>query len=276
MFGGIIPLTFYMNESPVRAGVIFADMDSWFTDVLEDMKKLWYRKYYSFNYALENAGAVDFLSPYIVEGVRSRGIIINDERVYVAPCSFIDYSKCRAGNKKTFEVSFASRLEPDKNPVMYLEAAKIIHKEFPEVKFHLLGEGSLVYDIESFIAKNNLKDTVNFRFHKNPPEVFANTSIFVSFQSHTNYPSQSVLEAAACGNAIIASNTGDTNLFINENNGILCRLDLNELVNALRSLITNREKTRKLGDYAIGYARQNHTIEKYTEYYLKLIKKIGT
>lgn len=274
MFGGIIPLTFYMNESPSRAGIIFSDMDSWFTDVLEDAARLWYRKYYSFNYALENADAVDFLSPYILDGVRNRGIKLNEERSFVAPCSFIDYSKCVIGKKENFEISFASRLEPDKNPMMYLEAAKVILEEFPQVKFHLLGEGSLVYDIENFISQNKLNDSVNFRFHNNPPEIFAETSVFVSLQSHTNYPSQSVLEAMAGGNAIIATGNGDTHLFINEKNGVLIKPNAGSLATALRSMIINIKNTRMLGNYASAYARKNHTVEKYTEYYLDLIKKV--
>ena len=275
VFGGVVPLTFYMNEEPRRAAVIFSDMDSWFTDVHSDMKKLWYRKYYSFNYALENAGAVDFLSPYILEGIHKIGIKIDESRAFVAPCSFIDYSKCSIGSKPDFEIAFAARLEPDKNPMMFLEAAKIIHSEFPAVKFRLLGEGTLVYKIENYIKDHILSDAVDFRFHNNPPEVFANTRVFVSLQSNTNYPSQSVLEAMACGNAVIASNTGDTKLFINNKNGILINLNTNELVAALRKLVVNKETTRALGLYAAGFAKENHTIEKYVEYYMGLINRVS-
>lgn len=275
VFGGIIPLTFYMNNHPKKAGIIFSDMDSWFTDVLKDTEKLWYRKYYSFNYALENSDAVDFLSPFILEGVRNLGVKIKDEHAYIAPCSFTDYSKCIAGKKTGFEIAFASRLEPDKNPMLFLEAVKIIHTEYPDIKFHLLGEGSLVNEINNFIRINNLWDCINFSFHKNPPEVFSNTRIFISFQSNTNYPSQGVLEAMACGNAIIASDVGDTRLFINENNGILTGLNTEDLVNSIRSLIKNKEKTNKLGEYAANFVRQNHTIEKHSEYYLGLINKFA-
>jgi glycosyltransferase involved in cell wall biosynthesis len=273
IFGGIIPLTFYMNTRPKMAGTIFADMDSWFTDVLDDPKKLWYRKFYSFNYALENSDAVDFLSPYILDGIKKLGVKIIDERAFVAPCSFIDYSMCKAGSKSGLEIAFASRLEPDKNPMLFLEAVKIIHTERPDIKFHLLGEGSLVNEIGGFIKRNDLGSCINFRFHINPPEIFSGTSIFVSLQSNTNYPSQSVLEAMACGNAIIASDTGDTKLFINKNNGILISLNAEELVNALRTLINNKKITQKMGGYAAEYARQNHTIEEYSEYYIDLINK---
>ena len=276
VFSGVLPLTFYLFDSPRRAGVIYSNMDSWFVDVHRDMKKLWYRKYYSFNNAIENSDAVDFLSPFILEGIRDRGIKIDDNRAFISPCSFVDYSKCLVGDKNDIEIAFASRLEPDKNPIMFLEAATVISKEFPDVKFHLLGEGILAFDIEKYINEHNLNKVVNFCFHKNPPDVFKNTSIFVSLQSGTNYPSQSILEAMACENAIIASNKGDTGLFINDKNGVLINLNAGELISSIRSLITNKDHTKALGTYARNFALENHNIERFVDYYIKLIEKVAS
>lgn len=273
VFSGILPLVFYFNDNPKKTSVILSDMDSWFTDVYGDMKKFWYRKYFSFNYSMENSDMVDFLSPYIAEGVKKIGVKIKDENISIAPCSFIDYTKCTPGDKKNFEIAFCGRLEPDKNPMMYLEAAKELLKKHHDIKFHLLGEGSLVREISSFITENNLRKNINFQFHNNPPEILAGTSVFVSLQSGTNYPSQSVLEAMACGNAIIASDAGDTSLFVNRQNGLMIHLSAGELVKAVDSLIRDKEKTHKLGMSACEYALSNHTIEKYSEYFLEMINK---
>ncbi|RPI17208.1 MAG: glycosyltransferase [Ignavibacteriae bacterium] len=273
VFSGVLPLVFYLKKEARKAAVVFSDMDSWFSDVHSDMNKLWYRKYYSFNYALENADVIDFLSPYILEGVKQRNVKVKEESVEIAPCSFIDYSKCKVEEKEKIEIAFCGRLEPDKNPMLYLEAAKIIHKKYPEAKFHLFGEGSLEADVKEFIVKNSLQDCVNFRFHNNPPEIFSRTGVFVSLQTHTNYPSQSVLEAMACGNAIIASSRGDTELFINPENGVLVELNVNDVVSALEKLIENWGKTKEMGLYAREYAKQNHTIDKVLEYYTGLYKK---
>ena len=49
----------------------------------------------------------------------------------------------------------------------------------------------------------------------------------------------SLLEAMACGNAIIASKRGDTELFINSSNGLLIDLNKSELVSAMELLINN-------------------------------------
>ncbi len=271
IFAGVLPLVFYFDMVSSRPAVIYSDMDSWFSEILPDKKKFWYRKYYSFNYTLENVDHIDFLSPFILDGVKKRNINIDSSKVSVAPCSFIDYSKSSVGKKDVMQIAFASRMEPDKNPMLYLETAKIVLSTHPDVKFHILGEGSLVNEIKAFIADNKLEEKILFRFHPNPLEIFAESSIFVSLQSGTNYPSQSMIEAMACGNAVIASNTGDTHLLINETNGILVELELKELVDALLKLIGDKEQTLIKGTSARKFVLKNHTIERYIEYFTDIL-----
>lgn len=170
-------------------------------------------------------------------------------------------------------MAFCARLEWDKNPLLYLEAAKEVLLKYPEVKFHLLGEGSLADKIKKYIEENGLSANVNFQFHKNPPEILKNTSVFVSIQSNTNYPSQSVLEAMACGNAIIASDVGDTKMLINKNNGILIPLNKADLMKALYKLIDDRELTRSWGISGRDFVIKNHTVEKYCDYFVNIINK---
>lgn len=273
VFAGILPLMFYMESKRKDTAVIFSDMDSWFSEVHRDMKKLWYRKYYSFNYALENADAIDFLSPHIYEGVKERNVNLNKEKIFVSPCSFTDYSKCETGDKSRMEIAFVHRIEPDKNPLMFLNAVKRIIKKFPDLKIHLLGEGTLVNEVDSFIKENNIEKNIEFRFHPKPTDILKDTLIFVSIQTLTNYPSQSVLEAMACGNAIIASRTGDTELFINEQNGILIDLNEDSLVAALENLLENKVKAIQLGKNAREFVLKNHTIETFSDYFIKLLNE---
>lgn len=274
VFSGILPLVFYLNRTGKRPSVIFSNMDSWFSEVHSDMKKLWYRKYYSFNYAMENADMVDFLSPFVADGVKQRNVDIPEGKFDIAPSSFADYSRCKIGRKENFEIAFSSRLEPGKNPMLFLEAAEQILKSYPKIIFHILGEGSLEGDVRNFIASHELTNSISFRFHPNPPEIFAETSVFISLQSGTNYPSQSILEAMACGNAIIASDKGDTGMFINNTNGILVNLDLDSVVSAMKRLIEDPGFTKTLAAGAFKTATEDHTIEKMSEYYLSLIRKV--
>ncbi|MBS4034554.1 MAG: glycosyltransferase family 4 protein [Ignavibacterium sp.] len=103
-----------------------------------------------------------------------------------------------------------------------------------------------------------------------------NASVFVSIQTTNNYPSQSVLEAMGCGNAIIATDVGDTRMFINDKNGILIGLNINNLVNAIESLYLNKELSLRLGMNAYSYVRENHTIDKMADYYINLFNITST
>ncbi len=272
IYSGIIPLYFYLMKKNSKAGIIFCDMDSWFSDVVPKEKKYWYRKYSSFNYALENSDYVDFLSPFILEGVKNRGIKIKNESVSITPCSFTDYSKCKIGNKSIFQIAFSGRLEKDKNPDLYLDAAIILSKKYPEIIFHIMGEGRLSTNIQSKITNSELHNIKFHGFHPNPVEILADTSVFVSIQTTNNYPSQSVLEAMGCGNAIIATDVGDTWMFVSEENGIPISLDVSELTLAIERLYLNKDLRTLLGQYAYRYVRVNHTIEKMADYYIDLFK----
>ena len=148
IYNGIIPLYFFILKKMRRdSGVIFCSMDSWFREIMPKEKKYWYRKFSSFNYALENSDYIDFLSPFILDGVKERGLKIKEKSVSITPCSFTDYSKCRMGDKSIFQVAFAGRLEVNKNPEVFLEAAITLSKKYPEISFHIMGEGRLSQEI---------------------------------------------------------------------------------------------------------------------------------
>jgi len=275
IYNGIIPFYFYLMKKRRDTGVIFCSMDSWFREILPNEKKYWYRKFSSFNYALENSDCIDFLSPFILEGVKKRGLKIKEKSVSITPCSFTDYSKCRMGDKSIFQVAFAGRLEVNKNPDVFLEAAIGLSTKYPNIIFHIMGEGRLSKEIKD---KAHNSGFANIKFHDflpQPTEILADTSVFVSIQTTNNYPSQSVLEAMGCGNAVIATDVGDTRMFINERNGLLINLEVTELANAIETLYLNKELMDQLGNYAYTYVRENHTIEKMAEYYVKLFDKVS-
>lgn len=272
IYNGILPLYFIIKKKR-DSGIIFSDVDSWFDDVLPKERKYWYRKYNSFNYALENSDFVDFLSPFILHGIKDRGLKVSDESVSITPCSFTNYSKCRLGNKSTFQVAFAGRLVKDKNPDIFLDAAIILSQKYDDMIFHIMGDGFMNKYIQEKLQSINNSNIKFHKFHNRPIDIFSDTSVFVSIQTTNNYPSQSVLEAMGCGNAIIATDVGDTRMFINENNGVLIKLDVHELVNAIENLYLNKELTNRLGKYAYTYVRENHNIQKVADYYIDLFKK---
>ena len=103
-----------------------------------------------------------------------------------------------------------------------------------------------------------------------PWEYLQKSKIFISIQQKENYPSQSLLEAMACENAIIASDVGETRLLVTENEGILVKLDAEEIADAIIKLITNTKLIERLGKNGRIKATSNHTLEKFTEYFINI------
>jgi len=269
VYNSIIPLYFYLKKNKKR-NIAFVNMDSWFSAIHPINKKFWYLKYATFNYALNRVPVIDFLSPFICHGLKNKGFDFRNSQIHFTPGSFTNYEMCKQGSKKPFSIAFAGRLEPDKNPLMLLEAIKILNEQDIQIPCYILGRGNLETTIKEKIKQNKLNNVMLMGFHKNPPEILQSTSIFVSLQSTNNYPSQSVLEAMACGNAIIATNVGDTSLFVNTQNGILINRNPNELANAIKYLYLNDIELEKRIKYSYDYVRNNHTVDKIADYYLRL------
>jgi glycosyltransferase involved in cell wall biosynthesis len=275
VYSGIFPLYLYLSRSKKRPGIIFCNMDSWFAYLSENPRGVWYKKYRLFNYAHTHSDLVDFLSPVILEGVTEKGIVMAPEKVRITASSFTDYSKCRIGNKDKMRIAFAGRLEKEKNPLLFLDAALLLAKEYPDAEFHIMGEGRLSGETGEIVKNSHLSNIIFHGFYPSPTEIFAETSVFISIQSTNNYPSQSVLEAMACGNAIIATDVGDTRMFVNEDNGTLITLDTDSLAGAIRFYLDNPGKAKEKGAFAARYVRENFTIEKAAAYYLGLFETVA-
>jgi glycosyltransferase involved in cell wall biosynthesis len=270
VYTGVLPLYFYFGLNK-RPRIVFVNMDSWFSHLSEAPEKDWFRQYDLFNRAHAESDKVDVLSPFIVEGLKERGINLPDEKYSITACSFADYSRCVIGNKTKLNVVFAARLERDKNPLDFVHAAMELANEFPEVGFHIAGDGRLAQDVKQLVENQNHPNIFFHGFIENPMELFAESSVFVSLQSTNNYPSQAVLEAMACGNAIVATDVGDTRMFINNENGYLIGSGVAELISALRFCLKSPEVIKQKGNFASKFVRENFTINKAANYYLNLI-----
>jgi glycosyltransferase involved in cell wall biosynthesis len=99
-----------------------------------------------------------------------------------------------------------------------------------------------------------------------PMEKLENSLIFVSLQQIENYPSQSLLEAMATGNAVIATDVGLTHLLVNEEMGIRIDYNVDSLVNAIEYLYNNEVKACLMGKKGSQFVRDNHTVDKFWNY----------
>jgi glycosyltransferase involved in cell wall biosynthesis len=222
---------------------------------------------------LQNAQVLDFLSPSLVSGYQdSMGAKMKGE-VRVTPCSFVDYTNYFAADEKKPWVVFLGRLEPLKNPLLFLEAANLLIRDhaFEDVTFFVMGTGSKYGRLQQYGHDQGFENVVFTGMHPRPWQILQQSSVFVSLQSKENYPSQSLIEAMACENAVVVTDVGDTRMLVSEEDGLLVRADYLEIANAIRLLLENESLRKHLGEAAREKVTTTHTLERFVEWFDKIM-----
>jgi glycosyltransferase involved in cell wall biosynthesis len=140
----------------------------------------------------------------------------------------------------------------------------------PDIKFYIIGEGGLEENIKEYISSNQLTNAFFIGMTLEPWKYLRKSKVFVSIQQVNNYPSQSLIEAMACENAIIASDVGETRMLVTENEGILVDLNPESIAKAMYKLLSTDGLIERLGSNARRKVIENHTVEKFAGYFYSI------
>ncbi len=186
------------------------------------------------------------------------------KKVYAINSRFSDVKKFIPSAAKQNLVVFASRLDEQKHADWYLKAIEIIKSQnkLNDWKFILCGTGPLREELMKQATEKKLSDVLEFRIEGQMEKLFNVSKIYVSCQNYDNFPSLSMSEAMASGNAIVARNVGQTNLFVRSNkNGVLINPDSAEgLAEALIKMISDGEMVKKMGEESVELMKNVHNV----------------
>jgi glycosyltransferase involved in cell wall biosynthesis len=163
-------------------------------------------------------------------------------------------------------VVFASRLDEQKHPEWIVEAVKEISAREPnllnEWKFKICGDGILRNELMAEVEKQKLNYTIDFEIQGEMFKILNASKIYVSCQDYDNFPSLTMAEAMASGNAIIARCVGQTDLFVkNKKNGLLITPDSPlGLANALIELMKDQETISSMRSESLKLIRDVHNV----------------
>lgn len=105
-------------------------------------------------------------------------------------------------------VGMVACFKPQKSPLDFIKLAGVVAKDFPNVKFILVGDGVLRKKISALINKLNLKDRVILTgWRDDVASILSCLDVFVLTSLWEGVPI-AVLEAMAAGLAVIATDTG--------------------------------------------------------------------
>jgi len=171
--------------------------------------------------------------------------------------------------KKHRWVVFASRLDEQKHPEMFLKALANLNRKNHALtthwKFFICGDGPLRNELIVFSKENDLEHCVEFRIEGQMEKILNHSQVYVSCQSFDNFPSLTMSEAMASGNAIIARNVGQTSLFVkNTINGLILEQD-NEfgLEKALIQILSDDVLVSRMGKASEGLIKDVHNFENF-------------
>lgn len=252
----------------MRKKYIYSYNDTNFSHLSANIFNLFSSEYWVIKYAYK----VDCLSPYIREGLTQRIMKKSNTDYVVTPNSFIDYNLFEKSKMKRNIILFCSRLEILKNPFLFVESIALIKNKMKGYKVVIIGDGKEYRRIDEFISQNGLEDIIELKGAlSSSVDYMKKSRIFVSLQENNNYPSQSLLEAMACENAIIASDVGETRMLITEDEGILVSLNKENIASAIVNLMDNSSLCSEMGGKGRFKATTQHTIERFADYFNEIM-----
>jgi glycosyltransferase involved in cell wall biosynthesis/cellulose synthase/poly-beta-1,6-N-acetylglucosamine synthase-like glycosyltransferase len=155
-------------------------------------------------------------------------------------------------SEKDVIILFIARLTYQKDPLTFVNAAKIVLDKTPDAKFLIIGEGELRKDCADLSKTLGIYDKLKFLpFRKDVKNILYSTDIYV-LPSLWEVVPLALLEAMAMKKACIATNIKGTNEALKDGfNGYLFGTgNFVELADKIFSLIKDKEQRSKLGEEA--------------------------
>ncbi len=104
--------------------------------------------------------------------------------------------------------TIVAALRPEKNHELLLEAAVDVRRQVPDARILVVGDGARRAMLEQRAADLGLAETVRFLgTRRDVPEILSLTRVFV-LCSHMEANPVSIIEAMACGRAVVATRVG--------------------------------------------------------------------
>jgi glycosyltransferase involved in cell wall biosynthesis len=154
-----------------------------------------------------------------------------------------------AGERDRLVVTIA-RMEPQKNPGMFLEVAASVAGADPLARFAWVGDGSEAGWVSERIRQLGLEDRVRCAGGRSDiPEVLAASDLFVLTSDAEGLPNV-VLEAMAAGLGVVATDLGGTREALGDTGLLRAPGDAPAFAQAVRSLLADPAARRDLGGRA--------------------------
>ncbi|MBQ8164281.1 MAG: glycosyltransferase family 4 protein [Clostridia bacterium] len=226
-----------------------------------------------YNFAVKASHRVDCLYPWIFDDFKTR---YSKKTITLTPCSFTDFNKFFAAPEKEKNIIFSGRLVPLKNSDLFVDAMIKIKEQLDGkgYKCLLCGDGDPVIrnSLEDKIKHDKCEDIIKLIGYADMAEILPYSRIYCSLQKISNYPSQALIEAIACGNYCIATQHQNDDLLIRPEFATFIEESADSLAEAVLNAIEfSDEKWEQISKDAHEYALKNCHIDNQVNHYRNLL-----
>lgn len=130
----------------------------------------------------------------------------------------------------------------------------------------MLGDGPLRKDVETLIQQYGLAACMQVGWSEQVESVLSQAMVCVSLQQTDNYPSQALLEAMACGAAVVATDVGLTSKLVDETVGRRVVAKPEAVADAIVELLEHPDAAAAMGRRGRERVTRHHSLEAYLDY----------
>jgi glycosyltransferase involved in cell wall biosynthesis len=180
--------------------------------------------------------------------------------------------------EKIYLVGMVGRLEPVKGPVYFIEAAKLVLRKKKNVKFYVVGEGSLRGALEKEVREAGIEERFIFTGWKEDVSAILFTLDLLVLPSLNEAVGRSALEAQAAGVPVVATRVGGVSEVIKDGvTGVLVEpKSAPALASAILSLLNDEAKRISMGEAGRGWVDERFSdrtmADKFKQLYSDLMK----
>jgi len=218
--------------------------------------------------SLKNNNKVFFQNPDDLDLFVDLNLIGRGKTVLVNG-SGVDIDEFYNTEPQTENISFLimARLLKSKGIKQYIEAARIIKKNYPEVEFNILGSPGSGPDAVSldYVEKANENNIINYPGRvEDVKSYIAQSSVYVLPSYYREGTPRSILEAMSMGKPIITTdNPGCRETVVDSKNGFMIPIKNHKiLAEKMKYFIENREAIIKMGKESRKIAEEKYDVHK--------------
>jgi glycosyltransferase involved in cell wall biosynthesis len=179
-------------------------------------------------------------------------------------------------------VGIVGRLVPIKAHDLFLEAAELVARLHPEVRFVIVGDGELWTELHGEVANRSLSERVHFTgWRSDLGNVYSDLDLVVCCSRNEGTP-VSLIEACAAGRAVIGTRVGGIpDIIASGVNGLLVPSgDASALAAAIVELVGDADRRRLMGLAGQRTVRERYSadrmVKELKDLYTKLLDRTAS